>query len=81
MQRIMICTSVLGAGTVLVFVAAALVAMLFPNGTMVAAGWNGGWAKDGWAGDVAMPAPMVVPVEGGGWVQGTDRVFESVPEK
>jgi hypothetical protein len=53
-----IVTGVLGIGTVLVFGAAALVSLAFPNGATVAAGWNGGggWAKGG------VVAPMAVPV-------------------
>jgi len=69
-----IVTGVLGAGTILVFVTAALVAMAFPNGTMVAAGWNGGWAKGGWDVAVPAPAPIVVPADGA-------PVLEDVPEK
>jgi hypothetical protein len=53
MRRILICSGVLGVGTALVFAAAALTATLFPNGTLVSSGWNGGMR--GW--DVAMPAP------------------------
>jgi hypothetical protein len=53
-------TGVLGLGTALVFGAAALVSLAFPNGGTVAAGWNGGgWGKGGVA--VPMPAPMAVP--------------------
>jgi hypothetical protein len=60
-----IVTGVLGVGTVLVFAAAALVSTLFPNGTTVAAGWNGGmdWGKGGMAVPIPMPAPVVVPAE------------------
>ncbi len=43
MQRILICTSVLGGGTVLVFLLAAMTAALFPHGGVVAASWNGGF--------------------------------------
>jgi hypothetical protein len=62
-----IVTAVLGLGTVLVFVAAAMTATLFPNGTMVNANLNGGirmgggWMKGG---GIAVPVPMPVPVNG-----------------
>lgn len=55
MRRILICSGVLGVGTALVFAAAALTATLFPNGTLVSSGWNGGMVMRGW--DVAVPAP------------------------
>jgi hypothetical protein len=54
MRRILICSGVLGVGTALVFAAAGLTATLFPNGTLVSSGWNGGIMR-GW--DVAVPAP------------------------
>jgi hypothetical protein len=60
-MRALIVTGVLGAGTAVVFAIAALTATLFPNGTVVSSGWNGGaWmAKDGWGGGaVPMPVPM-----------------------
>jgi hypothetical protein len=58
MKRILVCTGVLGGGTALVFALAALTAIAFPQGTRVAAGWNGGpWVKDAWGGGVAVPAP------------------------
>ena len=41
MRRILVCTGVLGGGTALVFALAAATAMLFPQGTLVASGWNG----------------------------------------
>jgi hypothetical protein len=69
-----IVTGVLGIGTVLVFGAAALVSLAFPNGATVAAGWNGGgvvWAKGG------AVAPMAVPVTidaSGGTVVAPDAV-------
>ena len=69
-----IVTGVLGIGTILVFGAAALVSLAFPNGATVAAGWNGGgvvWAKGG----VAMPAPMPVTIDvNGGSVVAPDAV-------
>lgn len=64
-------SGVLGLGTVLVFGAAAIASAMFPNGTTVAAGWNGGvvWGKGGGFvnGNIAVPAPppMVVGAEGG----------------
>ena len=60
MKRILVCTGVLGGGTALVFALAALTAIAFPQGTRVAAVWNGAngaWVKDGWGGGVAVPVP------------------------
>ena len=58
MRRILACTGILGGGTALVFVLAALTAVAFPQGTLISTGWNGGgWAKDGWGGGV-VPVPM-----------------------
>lgn len=42
MRRLLVCTGVLGGGTALVFALAAATSMLFPQGTLVPAGWNGG---------------------------------------
>ena len=64
MRRILVCTGVLGGGTALVFALAALTAIAFPQGTRVAAGWNGangGLVKDGWGGGVAVPDPVPAP--------------------
>jgi len=41
MRRILVCTGVLGGGTALVFALAAATSLLFPQGTLVQAGWNG----------------------------------------
>jgi len=61
MKRILVCTGVLGGGTALIFALAALTAIAFPQGTRVAAGWNGAnggpWVKDAWGGGVAVPVP------------------------
>jgi hypothetical protein len=55
-MRALVVTAVLGIGTALVFGAAALTATLFPNGTTVAAGWNGGWmTKEA----IPVPAPAI----------------------
>ena len=61
MRAGLIVSGVLGIGTVLVFGAAALFSLVFPNGATVSAGWNGGggWAKGGMA--VPVPAPMFEP--------------------
>ena len=68
MRPALICTGVLGTGTALVFAAAALVSVMFPTGTRVAAGWNGGMMmKGGWAAP-AVPAPAPVNRVDGGWV-------------
>lgn len=60
-----IVSGVLGLGTVLVFAAAALVSLAFPNGATVSVGWNGGtvWAKDGMAVPAPEPAVIEVPAE------------------
>ena len=42
MKRILICTSVLGGGTALVFAAAALAATLAPAGQLVPSNWQQG---------------------------------------
>jgi hypothetical protein len=55
-MRAIIVTAVLGLGTALVFGAAALTATLFPNGTMVASGWSGGWMTRE---AIPVPAPAV----------------------
>jgi hypothetical protein len=71
MRAGLIVSGVLGGGTVLVFGAAVLVSVLFPNGATVAAGWNGGmvWAKGGMTVNaVPMPAPGVVTDATGGGV-------------
>ena len=61
MKRILVCTGILGGGTALVFALAALTAIAFPQGTRLAAGWNGAnggpWVKDAWGGGVAVPMP------------------------
>jgi hypothetical protein len=60
MRAGLIVSGVLGIGTILVFGAAALFSLVFPNGTNVSAGWNGGgWGKGGMA--VPEPAPMFEP--------------------
>jgi len=61
MKRILVCTGILGGGTALVFALAALTSIAFPQGTRVAAGWNGRnggpWVKDAWGGGVVVPMP------------------------
>ena len=47
MRAGLVVTGVLGTGTVLVFALAGLVATLFPNGTLVASGWSGGFGGGG----------------------------------
>jgi poly(3-hydroxybutyrate) depolymerase len=66
MKRILVCTGVLGGGTALVFALAAATAMLFPQGTLVASGWNNGMV-------FAKPMPMPVLERGGVFV---DDVLE-----
>ena len=79
MRAGLLVTGVLGAGTALVFAAAALTATLFPNGTVVTTQWNGGWGGGpcfdcgGWE----VPAPMPMPMPGGGFVEG-DVFIEGV---
>lgn len=65
MRRILICSGVLSVGTALVFAVAALTATLFPNGTLLSTGWNGGGMWDrGWgvAVPMAMPGQMAPDV-------------------
>ena len=65
MRAALVVTGVLGTGTVLVFAAAALVSALFPSGTLVPAGWNGGWGKGGWDNPgIEVPVPMPMPEPG-----------------
>ena len=90
MKRIVVCTGVLGGGTALVFALAALTAIAFPQGTRVAAGWNGAnggpWVKDAWGGGVAVPvpapavevAPFVIERDGDG-VAIPDAGFQPLP--
>lgn len=59
MRAGVVVSGVLGLGTVLVFVAAAVVSAMFPNGTTVAAGWN---SRVVWNGGVME--------KGGGFVNG-----------
>jgi|tagenome__1003787_1003787.scaffolds.fasta_scaffold20533663_2 hypothetical protein len=64
MRPIVIVSGVLGTGTVLVFALAGLVATLFPNGSLVASSWNGGF-NGGWGkGGVVAPMPMPMPAPG-----------------
>jgi hypothetical protein len=79
MRAGVIVTGVLGVGTALVFGAAALVFALFPNGSTVAAGWNGGmmWKGGMVAPAMPVPAPFIAPANG---VIGTDDVVVSLPE-
>jgi hypothetical protein len=59
MRSAAVVTGVLGIGTALVFAAAALVSLAFPNGGTVVSGWNGGAV---WGKGVAVPMPMPAPV-------------------
>lgn len=54
MRRILILTGVLGSGTALTFVAAAIAAAMFPSGPLVYQQPEMFWAK---------PMPMPMPVE------------------
>jgi len=63
MRAGLLVTGVLGTGTVLVFALAGLVATLFPNGSLVASSWNGGFGGGGWGkGGVVAPVPMPAPI-------------------
>ena len=64
MRPAIIVTGVLGTGTALVFAAAALVSVMFPNGGTVAAGWNGVMMSKGGMIAPAMPVPMPVQFDG-----------------
>ena len=67
MRRILICTGVLGGGTALTFVAAALAATLLPGGTVVPA-FNAVEVNFG-KGGVAIPMPQPPVVIGDGKTQ------------
>jgi hypothetical protein len=60
MTRALACTGVLGGGTAIVFALAFLASMLFPQGSIVAASWNGGGMR-------AMPDVFRSGPVGGGW--------------
>jgi hypothetical protein len=68
MRRILTLTGVLGGGTALVFVLAALTSALFPNGTTVSTSWNGGFVQpldlivQNVAPQIAPSAPFAGPV-------------------
>ena len=71
MRAAVIVTGVLGIGTAIVFAAAALVSLAFPNGGTVTSGWNGGaWGKGG----MAVPVPAPVVNDSGGFVVAPDQV-------
>lgn len=61
MRQVVIVGGVLGGGSALVFAVAALVATLFPTGSLVPSSWNGGFGR-------AMPAIGGAKV----WIDGTD---------
>ncbi len=69
MTRALICTGVLGGGTVVVFALALAVSVLFPQGSLVSVSWNGGWAKPMFADDVNVR---------GGDVWANDLIIEQV---
>ena len=85
MQRALIASGVLGLGTALVFGAAAVTASLFPNGSTVAASFNGGdmmFAKPAMGGPVPMPPQPVFAqpdVNTGGGGQGVAPDVAPVP--
>lgn len=54
MTRALICTGVLSGGTAIVFALALAVSLAFPQGSLVPVGWNGGWARPGFADDVVI---------------------------
>jgi hypothetical protein len=91
MRAGLLVSGVLGLGTAIVFGAAALVAVTFPNGTTVSAGWTGGDMMTGGAFGgpvmvkrgiaIPMPAPAVpVPVNLPGSGFGSDGGQLIVPE-
>jgi hypothetical protein len=58
MKRVAIVSTTLGLGTALVFGAAVLASVMFPNGSTVASQWNGAVFAKG----IAVPAPMPEPL-------------------
>jgi hypothetical protein len=74
MTRALICTGVLGGGTAVVFVFALAVSLLFPQGSMVSTGWNGGWSRPVFVNDLVIRGAAPVPAP---WVgDGGDVTFE-----
>jgi hypothetical protein len=66
MTRALICTGVLGGGTAIVFALALAVSLVFPQGSIVRVGWNGGWAQPMMANDLMVKGgdlmvPQVAP--------------------
>ncbi len=72
MKRAILCTGILGGGTAIVFALALTVSVLFPQGALVQASWNGGFRNF---------APM--PAMGGGIMVDdvmTKDVFVAAPD-
>jgi hypothetical protein len=59
MTRALICTGILGGGTAIVFALALAVSLLFPQGSLVPAGWSGAWGGKGGVFVEPMPMPAV----------------------
>jgi hypothetical protein len=74
MTRALICTGVLGGGTAVVFALALAASLLFPQGSMVSTGWNGGWSRPAFPDrlEIRGLAPAPAPWEG----DGGDVTFE-----
>jgi len=76
MRPILIVSGVLGGGTALVFVAAGLVATLFPSGALVPTnGWGGGMVRGGPA---IRGGPVIIDDGTGVW-QGGAQVIPLAP--
>jgi hypothetical protein len=79
MRRILVCTGILGGGTALVFALAALTAVAFPQGTLVATGWNGGVRiVDDTGGAVGWGRDLVIMEDAAGAVPSSGELFPMV---
>ncbi len=77
MQRALIAAGVLGAGSAIVFGAAAVTATLFPNGPMVASNGPMFMGKPDF-GAPALPIPMPAPLPGTGIGVDDTGIFQVV---
>ena len=62
-MRALFVTGILGGGAAIVFAAAAVTAIMFPNGRLIQPGWGGPWMERQvvfGGGPVPMPAPVMI---------------------